>query len=166
MLNLRVFLCSSRNLLSSGFYRPNPRCAPFSNARFQQPGNATQNPEENPLLPPNIYGPISRVKFLDRTTSVRQHVYEFLPQLCFSFQLDGPYYVYSAKLVSFFLDQYLSDPRHHWPGSDDDLIVIFIDYSYHSLACLQRKKRSLCFRTSSLSISLVSSDAVGAQADA
>ena len=110
---------------------------------FNNWGNATQNPEKNPLWPPNIYGPIPRVKFLDLPTSVRQHIYEFLPQVGFSMQLVGPGCGYSAKVVSFFLDQYRSDPRHHWPGSEYDLIVMLIDYPPHILAHLQRKK-DLC----------------------
>ena len=63
-----------------------------------------------------------------------------LPQVCFSMQLDGPGCGYSAKLVAFVLDQYLLDPRHRWHGSEDDLIVVSVDYPPHILAYLQRKK--------------------------
>ena len=106
-------------------------------------GNATDNPADNPLWPPNIFGPTPQVKFLDLPTSVRQLIYQFLPQVGNSMEIVGPVCGYSSKAVSFFLDQYLSDPRHRWPGSEDDLIVMFIDYPPFILAHLQRKK-DLC----------------------
>ena len=125
-------------------------------------GNATQNPAEHPLWPQNIYGPIPRVKCLDLLTSVCQHIYEFLCQVGFFMQVVGPGFGYSIKVVSFMLDQYLSDPYHRWPSPEDDSIVMFIDYPLHILAHLQQKNISLCFRTSSQSISLVSPNTVEA----
>jgi hypothetical protein len=102
--------------------------------------NSTNTPGDYSLWPSNVCGPIPRVKFLDLPPCVRQHIYEFLPQTGHSMHLVGPVCGYSGKIVSFFLDQYLSDPRHHWPGSEDDYIVMFIDYPPHILAHLQRKK--------------------------
>ena len=82
---------------------------------------------------------IPQVNFLDLSTSVCQHMYQFLPQVGHSMQIVSPVYGYSSKVVSFFLDQYLSDPRHRWPGSEDDLIVMFIDHHPHIIAYLGRK---------------------------
>ena len=132
-----------QSMLSSIFHPPNPGSTPFPTRYSNNWGNATQNPAENPVWPPNIYGPISRVKFPDLPTSVHQRIYEVLPQVGFSMQLVGPGCGYSSKVVSFFLDQYLSDPRHRWPDSEDDLIVMFIDYPPHILVYLQRRK-DLC----------------------
>ena len=137
------FHCSSHNLLSPRSHPQNPSTTPFSMSYFNNWGNATDNPAANPLWPPNIYVPIPQVNFLDLLTSVYQHIYKLLPQVGYSMQVVGPVCGYSPKGVSSFLDQYLSHPRHRWPGSEDDLIVMFIVYPPHILAYLQRKK-DLC----------------------
>ena len=104
------------------------------------PGNSTNTPGDHALRPSNICGPTPQVKFLDLLPSVRQHIYDFLPQAYHSTQLVGPVCGYSGNVVSLFLDQYLSDPCYCQPGSVDNQTVMFIDYSLHILTHLQRKK--------------------------
>ena len=85
------------------------------------------NPD-NGLWPPNCIGPKPCARMSDLPVAVRQHIYQYIPQSHRIVYGVGNWYIgYSNEAVDFWIDQFCSDPRNHWPHGPCDPFFYQVD---------------------------------------